>query len=246
MQPYPSKVKLRFQLTLPSMNLPKDFLTGEKAPFIVTLFVAALSWTAIRTADRLAGTPFIEYRISESQSENKRPGMELRLRNITPASRFDCFRLTIAARQLETLRFGDPKEQRHRIRGTVLSLLTATRSKDTEWEIRATNLAPGADIEIFIPTVGIGTPLVLVQPCAIQAEEESEPVKGIEVKKEKEGTKADAPVIIAWGPTTMFVEYEIAILWSALLLWLLLIWPSTRGRSASNCKTDGFDEMEGG
>ena len=206
----------------------KGFLGSEKAPFIVTLFIAALSWTAIHTSERLSSTPFVEYRIAPTHSESGVQGIEIRLRNITASSRFDCFGLTLVTRRQETLKFGDAKSQQHHLRGTVFASLTVKQAKDNEWGIDVANLSPGADIALFVPTSGDGSPVVLASSCP------SVPVmpKGGEKGDADKGEKpaAAVPVLIQRSFTTFFVEYEITILWGALVAWLalmlFLMWPS--------------------
>jgi hypothetical protein len=196
---------------------------GEKAPYVVTLFVAALSWLTIHTADRLSSIQFVEYRVALSDSEG-RHGIEVRLRNITVASKFDCFLLTFATRQGETLKFGDPKGQQITLRGTVLSTLTVIQTEDNEWDIKAENLAPGADIALFVPATGAGTPAILTESCRANNASSEDGVAG-NANNEKTTTRSrgESPVLIQRSLTTRFVEYEIRILWSGLGLWLIVM-----------------------
>lgn len=46
------------------MGAVAQFFSTEKAPYFVTLFVAALAWTGLRSSERVTNTPFIEYDIS--------------------------------------------------------------------------------------------------------------------------------------------------------------------------------------
>jgi hypothetical protein len=146
-------------------NFARGALMNEKAPYIVTLFVAALSWTVIRTADRLAGVPFVEYRITTVLNDAGVHGIDVRLRNITQASRFDCFTITLATRRRDCLKFGDPMHQRHQLRGSVFASFTVKRAKPDEWEIEAASVSPGADIALFVPASGEGVPALLASAC---------------------------------------------------------------------------------
>jgi hypothetical protein len=202
----------------------RSFLINDKAPFVVTLFVAALSWTAIRTSDRLASIPFIEYRTLLVKSEQGVSGIELRLRNITAASKFECFLLTLVARRHDTLKFADPKDQQHRLRGTVFSSLKVTRSKVDEWDVEAKNLAPGADISLFVPATGAGEPAVLGSACAnVPTVFEASPTEGADKKAASKIAPEAVPILVERSFATRFVEYEIEILWLALSLWLILM-----------------------
>jgi hypothetical protein len=128
----------------------------------------------------------------------------------------------------------------------VFSLLTATKAKPAEWEIEATNLAPGADIAMFIPGVGSGTPLVLVQPCVVRIDIASDAKRSEDAKDEKKPAAAATPILVERGLTTAFVEYEIAILWSALLVWLLAMVLFARTPPLLNAAPATDEGTEGG
>jgi hypothetical protein len=211
-------------------RLLQDFLAGDKAPYVVTLFVAAFTWVAHRTTDRLATVPFIEYRITSDENEKGVPGLTLRIRNLTEGTRFDCVLITLKPRAKDALAFGDPLQQRHRIRGTALTLMTAEVTKADEWAVRATNVAPGTDNSLFIPAHGNNAkPAAMVQQCTDVVEvSEGEPSAPSENKAEGRASGA-VPVLIPWGFRTFFVEHELIILWSSLGAWLLLLLPSASG-----------------
>lgn len=199
------------------LSLVGDFFRSEKAPYVVTLFVAALTWTMLRTSDRLVNTPFIEYRIDPVRIDNKLDGVEIRFRNITPSSSFECFLVTVASSSPDKLRFGDPTVQRHFLRGTVAAALTVTRAKPDEWEIQATDLLPGADIALQVPVIGKDEPRIMVRQCL-----EDEP--GIksedrEGSKKKTSPRPGIPTLLHRSLTTWFVEFELLILWAALGVW---------------------------
>jgi hypothetical protein len=194
----------------------KNFLINDKAPYIVTLFVAALSWTAIRTSDRLASVPFVEYRVEPQSGAGGVSGIELRIRNITQASRFDCFTITLVARRSESLILGDAAGQQHQLRGTVFASLTVKLAKPNEWEIEATNISPGADIALFVPATGIGKPAVLASSCAGVLTVEAGAKEDEEKKVKSKVSAGVLPVLVEQSRLTWFVEHEIAILWSAL------------------------------
>jgi hypothetical protein len=202
----------------------KELFTSEKAPYIATLFVAALSWVTVRTIDRLTGTPFIEYRITQGSSDTGASGVVLRIRHITESSRFECVLLTVATRAQETLKFGDPLEQRHGIRGTALTLLTVRITKPDEWVVEATNVAPGTDNTLFIPTSGSGSPVAMVQPC-VPRSEVAEGAAEAGAEKGEQRAAGQGPVLIEAGVRTFLVQHELELLWGALLAWLLLLIP---------------------
>lgn len=228
-------------------------LFNEKAPYLVTLFVAAASWTAVHTAERLASTPFLEYQLSEARLDSGIQAVELRLRNITTSSRFSCFMLTVVPRRRDNLTLGDPKAQRHQLHGTVFASLTVTRAKPSEWEIRAENLAPGADIALFIPTTQTGRPAVLVGPCSIEASSSNSSKNDADKQDRAKPPGGTLPVLVEGGLSTFFVEYEIPILWGLLVGWLLTMllgwlatWLALRPKRAPAGKGGKPDQLEDG
>lgn len=200
-----------------------DFFRNEKAPYVVTLFVAALTWTMLRTSDRLVNTPFIEYRIESVLIDKKIEGVEIRLRNITSANSFECFLVTVASSNEKTLRFGDPAMQRHVLRGTVAAELTVTHVKQNEWEIEAKDLLPGADIAIQVPVIGQDQPRIMVRPCKLN-EVSDRPTDG-EGSGKKASPRPAIPALLHRSFSTWFVEFELFILWAALGVWLTaMVW----------------------
>lgn len=210
------------------LSFAKDFFISEKAPYVVTLFVAALAWTTVRTSDRLSSVPFVEYRITPERSESGQSGVELRLRNVTAASKFDCFLLLLAPHKDASLKFGDLKDMDVRLRGTVLARPEPTHANEYEWEIKISKMSPGADLSLFIPSSGSGNAAVLVSPCpnevstAVPAAD-NEAKKGVEKNEAPKSAAPSPPILIERSGLTFFVEYEIAILWVGLGGWLLLM-----------------------
>ena len=205
------------------LSLAKSILGNEKAPYAVTLFVAATAWTAVHTADRVSNTPFVEYRFASAQTRAGKLGLELRLRNVTAATRFECFTLTLTPHAGAALKFGDAAYQQARVRGTVFARPIVTKASPNEWEVKVESLAPGADISLIIPIEGDGEPALLVSMCPDEA--------GSSVDEKADGAKKErgkpaplvVPVLLRRSPTTFFVEFEIALLWFALVIWLVLM-----------------------
>ncbi len=212
---------------------------AEKAPYIVTLFAAAFSWLTIRTADRLSSIPFVEYSVASAENDGH-PGVVVHLRNITLGSKFSCLQLTLGIRQGGTLKFGDPKDQQVILRGTVLSTLKLVTPLPEEWDIQINNLSPGADVSLFVPTTGKGSPAALIGSCSA-SDSGYEKTAGGETDDEKATRRSggELPVLVERSLTTVFVEHELCFLWSALLVWLVImvvpIWISHRkGRRPTN------------
>ena len=170
----------------------------------------------------------------------------MRIRNITQASRFDCFTITLVARRSESLVLGDAAGQQHQLRGTVFASFTVKLAKPNEWEIEATNISPGADIALFVPATGIGKPAVLASSCAGVLTVEAGAKEDEEKKVKSKVSAGVLPVLVEQSQLTWFVDYEIAILWSALALWAALMFMSmnmVRNRQTTAPRTPSVDEV---
>ena len=192
----------------------KGFLSSEKAPYVVTIFVAAAAWASIRTADRLSDTPFIEYRLTDVSSTSSRT-LEVRLRNLTRSTAFQCFQLTIVSANVSRLSFGAPETWDQVLRGTVLVLGTAKKSNASEGVMEIQNFYPGGDFAVRIPVRGDGEPRLLARSCPVT----SAIASGADAEKYKGGAAGPLPILVAASAKTFFVEWEITILWSALVSW---------------------------
>ena len=117
------------------LPLTNRVLGGEKAPYAVTLFVAG---------GRVDGGPHCgsseQHTICgvsvRTRSGQRQRGIRLRLRNVTAATRFECFLLTLTPHAGETLKFGDAALHEARLRGTVFARPIVVRAEPYEWEVR--------------------------------------------------------------------------------------------------------------
>ncbi|HEY2558527.1 MAG TPA: hypothetical protein VGI48_02340 [Caldimonas sp.] len=198
---------------------------AEKAPYIVTLFVAAVAWTSTRTADRLSDTAFIEYDLSQSGTGTSDQRVEIRFRNITNSVVFPCFIVTMASPNPSTFALGPSDKWDQILRGTVLVQGTPRGAEKDEGEIELENFSPGADFALRIPTVGKGSPRLLVRGCSpLASDTHGANSKPEADKKGRPNAIADAPpILIPRSFTTFFVEWEIGILWGVLGIWLLAL-----------------------
>lgn len=212
-------------------GLARDFLTNEKAPYIVTLFVAAAAWTVVRTTDRLASVPFVEYTVGSEAVTGKQPRLAIRLRNVTAASRFDCFELSVVKRDGQRLEFGEAGNQTVRVRGTVATLVKFIKSDRDEWGVIVTNMSPGADLTLGIPVktqLADERPAVLVSACPGAMANSGDRGERSNKESPKSAPQAMPPILLESSITTFFVAYELVLLWSGLAGWLLLLLPYTR------------------
>jgi hypothetical protein len=211
-----------------------DFLRNshgnEKAPYVVTLFVAAFAWTAVHTSDRLANVPFVAYSVAAARAASAPETIDIRLRNVGATFTFDCFVLVVAPKSASALQLGsDGSALVAQLRGTVLAKPKVTAASPEEWDLTIGNMAPGADLTLKIPASGTGDAAVLVNACPNAAGSGD---KGGDGEKDGKG-KSRTPVLMAANAMTFFVEYEVVVLWSGLALWLAaMLWFA---RAAKSC-----------
>lgn len=192
-----------------------DIFGAEKAPYMLTIFIAAAGWTIVRTTDRLTGLPLAEYRVSEEGATDPHR-MAIRLRNITSAVKFGCFNLTVASATNSSLRFDVTKPHSILIRGGVLAKV-AKQSLDADVALfKVQDFAPGADVELSWIVVGVDEPRLLISSCSADRKGDS--------TNAKDSRAGDSePILIRRSIKSMLVEYEMYVLWCGLAVWLALL-----------------------
>lgn len=191
-----------------TMRAGLKFLVGlfaaEKAPYMVAAFMAAAAWTVVRTTDRLAGLPLVEYQV---QSEDHAQGQRsvVRLRNLAQST-FPCFQLTVAAVSSSPLRFEISKPHAVTILGGVRSGVSRIALEPELVVFSITDFAPSADIEVAIFSQGSGEPKLLASVCAGASQ-----------------ATPRLPQLAKRSIESLLVEHELVVLWGGLLVWLLLV-----------------------
>jgi hypothetical protein len=74
----------------------KRQMLSDKAPYIVTIVIAALAWALTHMADRLLSTPMIKYTIQEISSETGK-AVFLTFKNITRDKTFKGLQILLTA-----------------------------------------------------------------------------------------------------------------------------------------------------
>jgi hypothetical protein len=197
---------------------------SDKAPLVLTLFVAAIGWTTVRTTDRLSSTPFLEYRLDPAELKPAKPAVDVRVRNITTQHTFRCVRVMVVEPQLAMTKFfGARAEGTQVLRGTVLAKSDVLRAQDHEWEVEFTDLGPGADIAFRVPLVSYELPKLLFRTCPPRATIEDADEDDGSAPGPGKSKGMPSPVLVEQSFQTWFVEHEIPVLWSVLIVWLMLL-----------------------
>lgn len=184
-----------------------DMLAAEKAPYLVAAFIAAAAWTIVRTTDRLGALPLTEYQLRSDSESGRLQTTDIRLRNITTSGKFPCFGIAIASAGEPTISFDPTASHSVVIRGGVLSRVSKTAIEKEIATFTITDFAPGADVEIKLPTIGSGRPRLVVAACG-GANRTEQPA---------------LPLLIERSAQSFLVEHELGVLWAGLAIWLALI-----------------------
>lgn len=190
-------------------------LQAEKAPYVVTLFVAALGWTALRTSDRLLQTPFVEYQTKKDVVPHTGSGKYalVQLRNVTTIQSYECFLLEFVG---PSSAFDSGATNFHiAYNGTVAVNVGVITNSDSNWRFKVQDFMPGADVVVGVLANERAPFRVMVRPC--------EATPSVDPKDESKAKRNVTPVLLERSFHTWYVEYELLVLWVGLLLWLLML-----------------------
>ncbi|MGV3572450.1 MAG: hypothetical protein ACO1PB_17755 [Ramlibacter sp.] len=195
---------------------------------MITLFIAALGWTGLRTSDRLTSSPFVEYELSErtvsvrpAQPSTTTKRAALRIRNITHDHAFGCFKIDfVGSRKGAKLGHSDDQDQIYV--GNVGATASVVISQPMLWQWEIKDFLPRADLVLLVPFDGTDLPRLLVRPCESR-------VPGAPGSYGGSPGGALAPALLPRSVLTRYVEHELMVLWTALGLWLLaLVWMTSQ------------------
>ena len=202
-------------------------LHDDKAPYFITIFIAAFCWTVVRTVDRLSALPLIEYSASISaQASGGSSNYTLRLRNISNDKVFSCVKVILRVPKESKFSFSISANPIPRLRGAMYVEPKVGQIAAGFAEIYLLNFSPGADLEYVFVGTGNDAIRLLAQICPAIDEV---PVGTAKLKGKEEGstkTKSDAPthvLLIEKSLETSFIDNELAYLWSFLVLWGILM-----------------------
>jgi hypothetical protein len=188
------------------------WLSTDKAPLYVSFFFAALAWTLVRTADRIAATPIVEFSVQPHSESFARDGPDrvigVRLRNMTLAHPVSCLVVYLNATSDIPFQFTAVTPSTYRINGHVHVRAYAQILDSSNAQFDLQSFPPGADVEFGLRAKGEGTLNIKAKPCDAPT-----------------GTEAAAtmPVIVERSVKTRLIERELQVLWSGLALWALAL-----------------------
>ena len=229
----------------------------EKMPYVITILIAALGWTVVRTADRFASLPFIEFSIVQSGADSS-----IRLKNITNDKAFECVMVLFALSDDKNvpLEFAPQNPTKMAIRGhTLFKSSPRLSNSPTEIVQEISGFGPGSDMELtFQAKNEAGRLRVFASQCenslgddtsGKNADESRDKSTGKEDSGESQKAKSKfAPILIERSWKTFFVQYDIEILWFAMFIWICMfsvfsiVASKRKERTARSDESSGIDD----
>jgi hypothetical protein len=170
---------------------------SDKAPYVVTILMAALTWSLTHVADRLLATPMLQYEVQDLSSQGRQT-QYLTFKNITRDKTFRGVRLVMTA----------PADGLF-TQGAVIPVQPASEGDrpyqmvGRTFEFTFPELQPGWKVEISVDYTGSAPPT-------------------IRLSSSEQTIYAVKPSVETW-----LVEYELYILIGFAAIWvflLVLIW----------------------
>lgn len=202
-----------------------SWLSTDKAPLYVSMFFAALAWTLVRTVDRIAATPIVEYKVDPHSQSFASDGPDrvigVHFRNMSASRPIDCLYVFLGVPMKNsasdpTLKLNKFTPSVLRINGPVFANVTIQFATTSNAEVELTNFPLGADIELGIRASGEDNLRVRARTCA---------------QPKTTGVSAAMPVMLERSATTRLIEHELHVLWAGLVLWSLVLLGLATARS---------------
>jgi hypothetical protein len=166
---------------------------SDKAPYIVTILMAALTWALTHVADRLLATPMLQYEVQDLSSQGRQT-QYLTFKNITRDKTFRGVHLVLTA----------PADGLF-TQGAVIPVQPASEGDKPyqlvgrTFEFTFPELQPGWKVEISVDYTGSGRP-------------------SIRLSSSDQTIYAVKPSLETW-----LVEYDLEVLLGLAVLWIVLL-----------------------
>ena len=180
----------------------------EKAPYIVTVFIAAMAWTVTHFVNRIVETPTIEYRIIKTQLQGDTYDYTIRITNLSTMSTFRNPEFTLVARGNAKLEFTNENTTVRASPPANAANATAVVQTDAV-SFTLPVLPPKAEFELVTRFKGTGDPIFMGRP----------PEGGTE-----------SFMLLEVSLQTWLARYEFWVIGTGLLIWagIMLLWYKAR------------------
>ncbi len=179
-------------------------MSAEKAPYIVTVFIAALGWTVTHFVDRIVNSPTIEYKITKTPVTGNAHDFSIRITNLSTTSTFRNPEFTVVARGNAKLKFSNENTT---VRATppanAANAAAVVQTDAVSFTVPV--LPPKAEFELVTRFTGDGEAIFMGRPA-----ERGE----------------DSFLLVEESLQTRLARYEFCVIGAGLLIWALgiLLW----------------------
>lgn len=212
-------------------NVYRVALLAEKAPYLLTLFVAACGWLVTYTVGRYEKAPLVEYSTKSDVSGvggSAAKSFTTTVRNISPGGLIACVRLLFVARDKSGIEVPLRNQELVRLSGPMTDVIFTDREKAVVFQM---DLHPAAAVELPVSaTVSAALTTTLAQ-CELPT---GQPVAG------------PLPVLMETSLKTSLIRNSLEVLWIgafALAVALCWIYLSLGGTAATHPAAARSDHM---
>lgn len=185
---------------------------SEKAPYLITLFVASLAWTIVHFVNRIIEAPTIEFSTSKVLVPGESPSTyqyDVLITNLSTTSTFRDAEFTVVAGPNARIQFS--KDGRHttiRVRPPVSGANTEAKADVTGAAFRIPVFPPNSQFVLVTRFTGEGEPVFAGRP----------PQGG-----------SESFWLVQSSLQTFLAKHEFAAFMIALLIWLglIILWACT-------------------
>lgn len=201
---------------------------AEKAPYLLTLFVALIGWLVTYTASRYERAPLVEYAIDDADGQLICNGATAKefittMRNISPSASIACVRILFSARSpgSDTNVSLEKGELVHIAGPTVFPVFNKLPAE--EIIVFQMDLHPGAAIAVPVSTTIPARLSLALAQCELPS---GQPSSG------------SLPVLLASSWQTWLIRHSLSVLWVggvlfavSLCLIYIMVWRAAHGSS---------------
>jgi hypothetical protein len=188
-------------------------LFSEKAPYIITLFVAALGWTVNQTVSALTDSPTIAYKINWEQKGESHPKVACTVKNVTRTKQF---------KNLQFILIIDRFNQKGQFDNDSASIDPISPSFNVaSSEITPNGQAAHFDVPLLQPGWAMELSATATQELPVNLQQTfKKPASNDSASNDSASNDSEVVRMVPFGIETWIVEHEIQCLIGMAVLWL--------------------------
>lgn len=210
-------------------NAYRVALLAEKAPYLLTLFVAACGWLVTYTVGRYEKAPLVEYSTKSSAGGtggNSAMAFTTTVRNISPTGLIACVHLQFVARDTQGMVVPLKNQELVRLSGPMTDVIFADRDKAVIFQM---DLHPAASVELPVSATVSAALTTTLAPCELPT---GQTVAG------------PLPVLMETSLKTSLIRNSLEVLWigafalAVALCWIYLTLGGAAARESAAARSD--------